>query len=209
MASGPYTCTRMKKINIILFVIACGLSTHTRAQSDTGDSYRNFPIVVTIQFHALTLPFHDMKTNFSNVGIGIGTELSLNGKQSWVQQVNAVWYRNKSIGNGIFFYTQNAWRPTVASNVFTEVKAGAGYLYAFRPVESFKLVNGNWEPVGHRGKGLFAVPVGFSVGYNSHSTRISFAPFVSYQFLVVSGYNKTIPIVPETLIQVGSRVHLN
>lgn len=191
-------------------LIACCVAVSLSAQNDGGiGSYRNFPIVVTLQFHSLSMPFKDIKSNFSNVGIGLGTELSLNGKHNWAQQISAVWYRNKAVGNGLLFYTQAAWRPTLFSDVFAEVKAGVGYLYTFRPVEAYRQVNGEWMPIGHIGKGLLAVPAGVSLGYDNYAPGTYFSPFASYQLLMTKGYNKSIPIVPETLFQVGSRIHLS
>jgi hypothetical protein len=178
---------------------------HAAAQSEK--EYRNFPLVVSLQFHALSLPFRDVKSNLANVGIGIGTEVSHNGGHNWAQQFSAVWIRNRAVGDGILIHTQTAWRPTLGAGVYTEVKAGAGYLYAFRPTESYQQVNGAWVGVGHKGKGMLAVPVGVSIGYNKYSSETYISPFVSYQFVVLSGYNKSIPIVPETLLQVGSRIH--
>jgi hypothetical protein len=190
-------------------VMASCLFWSALAQTDSNQNYRNFPIVVTLQFHSLSMPFKNLKSNFLNIGFGLGTEVSLSRKGSLVQQLTAMWYNNKAVGNGILVYTQTAWRPTIASTLYTEVKAGAGYLYSFRPVESFKQSNGTWEPVGHKGKGMLTLPVGITLGYNPPSSATYFSPFVSYQFLIVSGYSKSIPIVPETLIQIGSRIHLN
>jgi hypothetical protein len=196
-------------MNRITLLLLLSLSTTTTlyAQTEPAENYRNFPLVVSIQFHALSLPFKDLKTNFKNVGLGLGTEFSLNGQHNWVQQVQAVWYRNKAVGDGLLFYTQNAWRPTVAGGFFAEVKAGAGYLYAFRPVASFRPENNRWTPVGRKGKGLFAVPVGISLGYHRYEAQTYLSPFVSYQFLLVSGYNPSVPLVPETLIQAGTSLH--
>ncbi|HNV28733.1 MAG TPA: hypothetical protein PKJ83_06345 [Cyclobacteriaceae bacterium] len=175
---------------------------------ETQNAYRNFPIIVMVQFHNLSMPFKDMKSNFSNVGFGLGTELSYNGKSNWVQQVSATWHHNKTVGNGILLYSQAAWRPNIASGVYTELKAGAGYMYAFRPVESFEQKSGTWESVGHKGKGMLTIPLGISLGYQSYSSKTYISPFISYQFMLISGYNQSIPLVPETLIQVGSRIHL-
>ncbi len=194
------------RTKILGVMASCCLVFSLQAQTDNSN-YRNFPIVVTLQFHCFSLPFRDIKSNFSNVGFGLGTEVSLNGKQNWAQQVSVVWYHNKMLGNGLLFYSQMAWRPTVSSDVFTEVKAGAGYLYSFRPIESFKQVNGKWVSAGHKGKGMLTLPVGVSVGHNGYSNGTYFSPFVSYQFLIVSGYNKSIPVVPETLVQMGTRIH--
>jgi hypothetical protein len=199
----------MKKA-FIFSILACGLFIGTNAQETNagGNSYRNFPLVISLQCHALALPFRDMKANFSNLGIGIGTEISLNGKHNWTQQVTGIWFRNRAIGNGLGFYTQTAWRPEIASGFYTEAKGGIGYLYAFRPVESFRHEHGKWVSVGHRGKGLLTLPVGISFGYNTQVSGVNVSPFVSYQFMLVTGYNKSVPLIPETLIQAGSRWHI-
>jgi hypothetical protein len=202
-----YNCikhTFMKKAFIVLLTIL--LMALSGMAQEVAKDYRNFPIIITLQFHNFSLPGRDIKGNFANPGIGIGTEFSFNGKQNWVQQVNAVWFRNKTIGNGLMFYTQPVWRPTISRKVYSEIKLGLGYLIASRPTESFRQVNGNWISVGHQGKGMLTIPVGISFGYNATST---FSPFVSYQFMVVNKYNTSIPIVPETLIQAGSRMNLN
>lgn len=186
-----------------MLVVATALS----AQSNTSKSYRNFPIIVTVQFHNLSLPFQDLGSNFSNVGIGLGTEVSLNGKHNWAQQFSIIWYRNKFVGNGLLLYSQSVWRPTLVGNAYGELKAGAGYLHAFRPSESYRQINGNWISVGHKGKGMFALPMGVSLGYDNYSTSSYVSPFASYQLLLVKNYNQSIPLVPMTLVQVGSRVH--
>src|SRR5262245_45503330 len=110
----------MKHLFTLFLICLAAGSIH--AQSDLDHAYRNFPLVISLQFHCLSLPFRDIKTNFANVGIGIGTEVSLNGKDNWVQQFQAVWYRNKRVGNGLLFYSQSAWRPAITSTAFTEVK---------------------------------------------------------------------------------------
>jgi hypothetical protein len=198
----------MRKILIPLFFVA-GLVSNARSQSDVSKTYRNFPIVVTLQFHSLSMPFQRMLSNFRNPGIGIGTEISLNGDHNWSQQITAMWYMNSAVGNGVLFYTQIAWRPSFGSDVYGEIKAGLGYEYSFRPTSSYKIENGKWISAGHRGKGMLAIPVGLSLGYNRYSARTYVSPFMSYQFLLLKGYSASVPIVPQTLIQVGSRVHTN
>jgi hypothetical protein len=190
-------------------VVLILISYSVRAQTETTKTYSNFPLIVTLQFQSLALPFRDLRSNFSNIGLGIGTEVSYNSKNNLLQQVHAIWYHNRTIGNGILLYTQPCWRPSIASDFYAEVKAGVGYLYSFRPVESYRPQNGEWVSAGHHGKGMLALPLGLSIGYEKYSSTLNFSPFISYQFLVVSGYSKSIPVVPETLIQVGSRIHFN
>jgi hypothetical protein len=198
----------MRKILIALLFVS-GLSSHAQSQSEGSKTYRNFPIVITLQFHSLSMPFRRILSNFRNPGIGIGTEISLNGDHNWAQQITAMWYRNNAVGNGILLYTQVAWRPSFGTDAYGEIKAGLGYEYSFRPTSSYKIENGKWINAGHRGKGMLAIPVGLSFGYHRYSTETYAAPFVSYQFLLLKGYSASVPIVPQTLIQLGSRVHTN
>lgn len=197
----------MKK-SVFLAGIFCMASFHSQGQLKTTRSYRNFPVIISVQFHSLTLPCRNLGSNLRNVGMGLGTEVSYTGRQNWVQQFNVFWYRNKAIGNGFSLNTQTVWRPTIVDNFFAEIKAGIGYNYSFRPVESFKPGGGGWTKVGHRGKAMIAILTGVSAGLSKYSSGIYASPFITYQFLVLKGYNKSIPIVPQTLIQVGSRMHL-
>jgi len=178
------------------------------AQHDPVKNYRNFPVIITIQFHSLSLPFKNLGSNFSNIGLGLGTEVSFNGKQDWVQQFQLGWIRNKNVGNRLLMYTQTAWRPTISGNVYGEIKAGIGYAVAYRPVESFRQLNGQWVSAGRTGKGMLMIPVGTSIGYHEYNDELYFSPFISYQLLALKGYSKSIPLVPEQMFQVGSRIHL-
>lgn len=195
------------KIKFSLVATAVTLACLVRGQDS---SYRNFPILVTLQFHNVTLPFKDVKSNFANIGLGVGTELSLNGRSTWAQQFSASWNFNKTVGNRCAVYTQVVWRPNLVSGFYGEVKAGAGYQYAFRPTESYQQNSeGVWQSVGHQGKGMLIVPVGISIGYQSPKPSTYVSPFVSYQLFVASGYSQSIPLLPESLIQVGSRIHFS
>jgi hypothetical protein len=197
----------MKQIVQWWLFLTC-FSQITVAQNKSQKTYRNFPIVVTMQFHALSFPLKDLSSNFKNVGLGIGSEISLGSTHAWAQQFQLIGYRNKQAGNGIVLYTQSAWRPTIAAHVYTELKAGFGVTYNFRPVESYKQIDGQWTSVGHSGKWILTVPVGVSLGYNKYSPNTYVAPFISYQVLANAWYAKSLPIVTNSLFQVGARIHL-
>ena len=194
----------MRPICLSFILLSCLI---IEASGQEQKAYTNFPIIITLNFHAFALPFRDIKANFSNIGIGVGTEMSFTGSPTGVQQVQAIWYHNKAMGNGLMLQTQSVWRPDFNSNAFGEIKGGVGYLYSFRPSESFQQVNSKWIAVGRKGKGMLTIPIGISAGINSRSSNTYISNFISYQFLLVKDYNKSIPVVPETLIQVGSAIH--
>lgn len=195
------------KRTLLLLLIAGGSTQTLNGQYSASERYRDFPLVITLQFHALSMPFKDLKANFSNIGIGIGTEVSYGSDHKWVQQLNLMWYRNKNVGNGLFLYSQAAWRPTIVNHFYGELKMGAGYMLTSRPTASFRQENGHWISAGKKGKGVFVVPIGTSMGHHAYSERTYVSPFASYQLLLLKGYSKSMPLVPETLIQLGSRIH--
>jgi len=194
------------KTTITTLLLLLGSLRPALAQTEPGSHYRNFPVIVTLQFHALSLPFRDLKANFQNVGIGVGTEVSLNGKNNWVQQFSMAWWGNRAIGNGLLLYSQAVWRPGASPGLFGELKAGAGYLYSFRP-NAYEQINGVWQPAGRKGKAMLALPVGVSLGYDGYAKNAYASPFVTYQFMLVKGYNYSVPLVPQTLLQAGVRIN--
>ena len=178
-----------------------------QAQDSNQGNHRNFPLIISIEFHSLSLPFKNKRPLFANVGIGLGTEVSHNGNRNWVQQFKLTWYGNKTVGGGILLHTQAVWRPTLVSDTFSEVKLGVGYLHAKRPKVAYKPTEKGWEVNGKKGKGMFVLPIGIGAGYDTFDTDTYISPFVGYQFLLATKYNQDIPVVPFTLMEAGSRIH--
>ena len=181
----------------------------TFAQDASQEDYRNFPVTITLQFQSFSLPFKNLGSNFKNIGIGIGTEVSHNGGHDWIQEFSIFWIRNEAMGNGIYFMTQTAWRPYLGEPFFGEVKAGIGYKLAFRPSESWMQKDGQWVSAGKKGKGMLAIPLGIGIGVHDYSDKTYTSPFINYQSIFLKGFNQDIPIVPETIFQFGTRTHFN
>ncbi|GAB3220713.1 hypothetical protein J0A67_06125 [Algoriphagus aestuariicola] len=198
------------KTRIYLFFSLLSLfCTGLQAQDVTPRDYRNFPITLTLQFQSFSLPFRNMGSNFKNLGVGLGTEVSHGGdSHDWVQEFSVFWIRNKNMGNGLYLMTQTAWRPYLGKPFFGEIKAGIGYKMAFRPSESYVQRNGEWISIGKKGKGMLAIPLGIGLGVHDYSEGTYTSPFVNYQAVFLKGYNQDIPLVPETIFQFGMRTHL-
>jgi hypothetical protein len=188
-------------------LMGCLIFSASRGQHSSPTKFRNFPVIISLQFNSLAMPFKDMKSSFSNVGIGLGTAVTHSGKNNWVQEFTAVWYRNRTIGNGLHLYTQTAWHPTLSGDVHGTVSLGVGYLVSFRPVSSFRQQDGQWVDAKHKGKGMLTVPMGVGLGYYRYSEDTYASPFVSYQFVPAFGYNKSVSVIPETFLQAGTAIH--
>lgn len=177
------------------------------AQPKAPKTYRNFPLVAGVQFHSLSQPLKDLKSAFSNTGVFAGTELSLNGKSTWVQQFTVGWQNNRDAGNGIMLYTQTAWRPNIGAGFYTEVKAGIGSFYNSHPTHSYRSENGAWIKEKRSGQWMTMIPVGVSAGYQRYAPTPFIAPFISYQVFAAGKYNPSAPIITNQLIQAGSRIY--
>ncbi len=194
-----------------LFILTLGcffLANTTFSQEKAAKDFRNFPIVLTLQFHSITMPFKDMGSHFKNMGFGIGTEVSHCSNHDWVQQFGIIRYRNKTAGNGWLFSTTTAWRPYIGEPVYGEIRLGIGYWLASEPSANWVQRDGKWVEDGKKGKGMLAIPAGIGLGYNNHQDNQTYvSPFIGYQVNFLKGYNKDLPFVPETLLQAGTAIH--
>lgn len=196
----------MKSIHVlllILFLVPVGVRAQNHPEPVGG--YRNFPLVIGVQFQNFALPFKDWKSNFTHIGFFVGTEVSLNGKHTWVQQFQAGYYLNREMGNGFFVLSQSVYRPAVFNPFYPEVKAGIGWLRVGHPTDAYAFQNGKWKKTAG-GKSQLIVPVGVSAGYHFDQAESSVSPFISYQIMPALFYNEVIPLNFYTLIQAGSRV---
>lgn len=188
----------------LLLIVALILTESAIAQRIT----QNWPVTVALQFHNVSMPFRDLKTTLSNVGISLGTEFSYNRQGTLNQNVQISYYRNRYAGDGLMAQAQLIYRPHVGS-AFGEIKAGLGWLYNFTPTQTLTLREGQWQTQLHTGKSMLLIPLGVSLGYENRQHPARLSPFVSYQFGVALGYNPSIPLVPNQFLQVGSRIHLH
>lgn len=196
--------TRLKKYLCIIGFFFFAFT--VKAQVSEKD-FRNFPINLSVQIQNFALPFKK-PFDWKNLGFGIGTEVSHNSNHNWVQEFAIWWNKNRTMGNGLYFLTQTAWRPYIGNPVFGEIKAGVAYKIAFRPSTAWIQKDGVWQSDGKKGKGMWAFPIGIGLGVHDFKNDFYASPFVNYQFLLVKNYNPDIPLTPETVLQVGTRNHL-
>lgn len=198
----------MQKQFFILTLCCFLLANTTFSQEKAAKDFRNFPIVLTLQFHSITMPFKDMGSHFKNLGFGIGTEVSHSSNHDWVQQFGIIRYRNKTASNGWLFSTTTAWRPYIGEPVYGEIRLGIGYWLASKPSANWVQKDGKWVEDGKKGKGMLAIPVGIGLGYNNHQDNQTYvSPFIGYQVNLLKGYNKDLPFVPETFLQADAAIH--
>ncbi|WP_224488963.1 hypothetical protein [Robertkochia flava] len=183
-----------------VFIVAFSVS----GQSDTSPSasFRNFPLMVSVKFQNLAMPFQDLKGNFMNIGVGLGTEVSWNKSEHWTQQFNIMYFFNRGSGNGFSVYSQMLWRPALYADVLGGIKGGIGYTWLFKPNPSMKNMDGQWSPAS-RTKGMLSVPFGVYLSWNELDAETYLSSYLAYDVFLHSGFNADVPVIPNTFFEAG------
>lgn len=168
--------------------------------------YRDFPLMITIKFQNFAMPFQDLKGNFRNIGIGLGTEVSWNEGSNWVQQFNLMWFFNRGSGNGWSLYSQMVWRPSLIGDLHGGLKGGVGYTRIYKPNPSFSFRNADWEP-GKRSKGMLSIPIGLHLAWLELSPDTYHSPYLSYDLFLHKGFNADVPVIPNTVLEMGDAIY--
>jgi len=195
----------MKPISLLLLLLLQPFGSYgqTARTEPQPPATTRWPLLVSLQFHNLALPLSDVPAAFRNPGLSIGTEFRYNRRGNLVQQFQVGYYRNRYAGDGLLTFTQFVYRPHLGP-LYGEFKLGAGRAYGYHPTQALVFRNGEWKSAGSAGKGMLALPVGLSLGYQRPGS--SYSPFVSYQLLLLGGYNPSVPVLPSQLIQIGTRL---
>ncbi|OIN60748.1 hypothetical protein BLX24_01195 [Arsenicibacter rosenii] len=185
-------------------MMACGVLPGMGQPQPQG-TLKNWPLTIQAGFHVLAMPLQQLDGAFANPGLSLGTELKIGRKGTFVQSVQAGFYRNLYAGDGAFVWTQTGWQPHVGP-VYLGLKAGLGWQYSFHPNKTLAFEGGEWRGSNSAGKGMLCIPLGATLGLNYTK---AIAPFIGYQFIVLTNYNPSVPLVPTQQLQAGLRIQLN
>ena len=188
---------------LLLFFIGAG---HAQSGINDGREYENFPLMLSIKFQNLALPFQDVKSNFKNIGIGIATEVSWGGSKNLVQQFNLMWVFNRGSGNILSFYSQAVYRPSLSGSLHGGIKGGVSYTFMFKPNPSY-IFNGKEWIKGPAARGMFGIPAGIHLSWQEPKTSTYSAPYMAYDPFLHTGYNRDVPVIPHTVLEIGNAIH--
>nr|WP_293837204.1 hypothetical protein [uncultured Arsenicibacter sp.] len=186
-----------------MLILACGVYS-VRAQSHQSKTINNWPLTVQAGFHVLAMPLQQLNGAFANPGLTLGTERKLGRKGTFVQSAQAGFYRNLYAGDGAYVWTQTGWQPHIGP-VYLGLKAGLGWQYSFHPNKTLAFQNGEWRGSNSAGKGMLCIPLGATLGLNYTK---AIAPFIGYQFIILTNYNPSVPLVPTQQLHAGLRIQL-
>ena len=193
----------------LLFVIMIGIICHPiHAQEVSPPPLPNFPIILSFHFSGVAMPFKDLKSLFSNIGVGIGTSRNWGNQSRFFQTIELRWWHNKAMGNRWLLDTELHWNPKLRNTIHGDLHLGVGYLWAKRPVKSYQPMNGTWVERRKKGKGMVAVPMGIGLRRLNASPAAFRAWGINYTIVWGLNFNPSIPILPEHLLVFDSTIDL-
>lgn len=198
----------MKRLPFVLFMLA-GLPLFLKAQSpQDAHAKMKFPIIASVHFQNLSVPFADIKSHFSHPGFSVGTEMSLNTRKTLFQQLHAGATLNRELGNHFFVQTQFTYRQGFLKTLYAEARAGLGWQRSYHPVEALRFEGGQWISTAG-GRSQVTMPFSLSFGYRGDKENPNTVqPFVGYQLVPALFYNAVIPLNFYTMFHAGVRVQL-
>jgi hypothetical protein len=139
-------------------------------------------------------------------GLQAGTEFRYNRseKNQWFQTVKLGVYYHKYSQTGIQLYSEIGHRRALWKRLGAELRLGAGYLHAISDLQTFELVNGQYERKRTFGRpqvmGGAALGLGYRLGSAPDAPRI----FLDYQFFLQAPFVKSyVPLLPNTAVHAG------
>lgn len=190
----------MRRLLLLLFL---PFLSHAQEKSPTGFAGASF--LVGVSFHAVSTPLHKPGNNFRNLGFKVGAEMPWNQRDNLRQSVELGYYFNRFNGRSVYIHSDFVYRPRIAEDLRADLRLGPGLGYIVHPGDSWTQKNGEWI-ASHGGKFFPQIHGAFGLSYNNISIKhFDASPFVQYEVMAITGYNRGISIMPNSLIHFGSR----
>jgi hypothetical protein len=188
-----------------LFIVLLLLPGLVKAQEKSATGFNGASFLVGISFHAISTPLHKPGNNFRNLGFKIGAELPWNQRDNLRQSVELGYYFNKFNGRSVYLHSDFVYRPRIAKDLRADFRLGPGLAYLWHAVPAWEQKDGVWTS-SHAGKFFAQVHGAFGLSYNNINVKsLQASPFIQYEVMSITGYNRGISVMPNSFIHLGSR----
>lgn len=189
----------------LLYSLAIFLLTQCLAKAQETNSTLGSTFIVGISFHAVSTPFHKPGNNFRNIGFKIGSEVPWNNSGSVRQAFEMGFYFNRFNGKSLYFHSDFAYRPKIAEGLRADIRLGPGIGFVLRPSVGYKIKDGEWSSI-RSGKWFPQIHTAIGLSYDKPSENGWRAiPFAQYEIMGIVNYNTGIPVLPNSIIHIGSQ----
>jgi hypothetical protein len=139
-------------------------------------------------------------------GIRAGTEFyyGAGGRSGFFQNISLTYYFHRTFHHSFTLSTQFGYRYMHRSGFFTDLSLGTGYMYLLLNQQVYKpKSNGEFTPVKQAGLHRLISSLALSAGHKISLSGRTFYPYLKYEIMGESPFNKDTPLVPHILLQSG------
>lgn len=193
----------MKQTILFLLSLACSATALTQAN--------RLSYTATLTFQGYSMPFKHLGDNFKNIGGSVGVAYAYNRSQALSQRVAVGFLSHREHGNGFYLNTQFCYQPVLFSALVPSLAIGIGHLFSFANGHNpyYSNTNGAWGKSSKQSQSHWQVPVSIGIGYKIKTAGGAIiTPTVGYEAAAILNYNSAFPILPYSLITVGSKITL-
>ncbi len=132
-------------------------------------------------------------------------------KFSLVQNFRVGYYYQRLVHHAVPIYTQIGYRYKTKIGLQIATYLDAGYLHTFSAIDVYKLnSNGEYEQTARAGRAHAMFGLSSILSYPIKGNKISFTPFVHYQFFMITPFVKNyVPLLPNTSLNIGTYFTIN
>lgn len=145
-------------------------------------------------------------------GIRAGTEFyyGYGGRSGFFQNISLTYYFHRTFHHSFSLSTQFGYRFMHRSGLFTDASVGSGYMYLLLNQQVYKPKdNGEFGALKRAGLHRLLTSVAFSAGHKVSLSGRAFYPYLKYELMGESPFNKDIPFIPHILLQPGVIIPMN
>lgn len=196
--------TNKMKVYYTLSIIAViGLTFSAKGQQRTDQPWQ---LDLAAGIHSFYAPVQDLEWRRPELMTITGWGKPLGKKQAFEVTLQLGYARNNYQGDAVFLQLLGKYQPVIAEKIELGLGLGFGYRVGLYPSKPTKWNGSEW--VGGNGfKGMYQVPVQFSLGYRSIKLdQYQVRPYLAYQLQALMGYNPDLSPLPVSAGLLGLKI---
>ncbi len=198
----------MKKIVFILLAFFfCSCTTLQAQENKASPLLTRLTFSVNLVLQGFSLPVSGVKAYWRSKGVSLGIAYDWNHKGSLQQVITLGSVFSRYHGSSQFISTAFQFNPLHGKNIWAGLSLGAGYMYTGSSTGGWlQESNGEWNNTSNKA-GLLYVPATLQVGVKAYENNtFIITPTLSYQLNAVINYSPAMPLLPQSLFSVGSKI---
>ncbi|MEM1326370.1 MAG: hypothetical protein AAGI23_10470 [Bacteroidota bacterium] len=174
-----------------------------------SDFLRQPAFNISLVHHTVGIPFKDFFKKPLNLGLSFSVDFPYTDRQ--FQRLEVGWYKHKNFASALWVKTDYVRRFQDSEGLFADVRGGIGFIRDFNALDSYELTSeGVYQLKKRHGKSGLIGGLGVAGGYSfepAEATQLS--PFLDYQGFIQFPYLNIAPVLPHSLLSIGTRFQKN